>query len=252
MSERSILSSVDAREVEKFSASASEWWDLKGSFAPLHRLNPIRLAFIRERALAHFGLDSQARAPFAGLRLLDIGCGGGLLCEPMTRLGFSVTGADPSELNIEAARTHASDMGLAIDYRTAASEDLVLARGRPYEVILNMEVVEHAANPGAFIDDCAHLLAPGGLMIVSTLNRNIKSLALAKVAAEYLLRWTPPGSHDWRRFIAPDELRGFLAQSGCAVEGPFGVVFDLGTGLWARADDVQVNYFMTGAKPRAP
>jgi 2-polyprenyl-6-hydroxyphenyl methylase/3-demethylubiquinone-9 3-methyltransferase len=239
--------SVDPAEVEKFSASADEWWDAKGAFRPLHNLNPVRLAFIREQALAHFGRDSAVRAPFTGLRLLDIGCGGGLLCEPMARLGFSVTGADPSARNIEAARSHAADMGLAIDYRAAASEDLV-AGGAAFDVILNMEVVEHAASPRAFIDDCVRLLAPGGLMILSTLNRTLKSLALAKIAAEYILRWTPAGSHDWRRFVTPDELRLMIEAAGCEVEGPFGVIFDLPAGRWSRSRNAGVNYMMTATK----
>jgi 2-polyprenyl-6-hydroxyphenyl methylase/3-demethylubiquinone-9 3-methyltransferase len=248
MNNPAAITSVDSTEVDKFSASAAEWWDVRGSFRPLHMLGPVRLGFIREQALAHFARDPDARAPFAGLRLLDIGCGGGLLCEPMARLGFEVTGADASERNIEAARSHAADMGLTIDYRAASSEDLVESGGLGFDVILNMEVVEHTASPRAFIAGCVRLLAPGGLMIVSTLNRTLKSLALAKIAAEYVLRWTAPGSHDWRRFITPDELRLLLQASGCANEGPFGVVFALPAGRWSRSRDASVNYLMTATK----
>jgi 2-polyprenyl-6-hydroxyphenyl methylase/3-demethylubiquinone-9 3-methyltransferase len=251
MSDPAIRSSVDRREVEKFSAAAAEWWDANGRFRPLHRLNPIRLAFIREKVLAHFGLDPDTRAPFAGLRLLDIGCGGGLLCEPMARLGFSVTGADPSEINIEAGRAHASVTGLAIDYRATAIEDIAVPAETPFHVILNMEVVEHAASPRALVEHCVRLLAPGGLMIVSTLNRTLKSLALAKIAAEYVLRWTAPGSHDWRRFLLPSELRDHMARAGCDPEGPFGVEFDIVAGRWKLSGDSRVNYFMTGSKPPA-
>jgi 2-polyprenyl-6-hydroxyphenyl methylase/3-demethylubiquinone-9 3-methyltransferase len=248
MNDPAPITSVDFAEVDKFSASAEEWWDVRGSFRPLHMLGPVRLGFIREQALAHFGREPEARAPLAGLRLLDIGCGGGLLCEPMARLGFEVTGADPSERNVAAARSHAADMGLAIDYRAAASEDLVAAAGPRFDVILNMEVVEHTASPRAFIGDCVRLLAPGGLMVVSTLNRTLKSLALAKIAAEYVLRWTPAGSHDWRRFVTPDELRRLLEQAACDVRGPFGVAFDLPAARWARSRDAGVNYIMTATK----
>ena len=249
MNDPAPITSVDSAEVDKFSASAEEWWDVRGSFRPLHMLSPVRLGFIREQALARFDGDPNSRAPFAGLRLLDIGCGGGLLCEPMARLGFEVTGADPSDRNIEAARSHAADMGLTIDYRAAASEDLVEGRESGFDVILNMEVVEHTASPRAFVADCVRLLAPGGLLVVSTLNRTLKSLALAKIAAEYVLRWTAPGSHDWRRFITPEELRLMIQAAGCEVEGPFGVVFDLPAGRWSRSRDAGVNYMMTATKP---
>ena len=238
-------SSIDPDEVARFSAIAAEWWDPKGKFGPLHRFNPVRLAFIREHALARFGRDGRARRPFEGLRLLDIGCGGGLLSEPMSRLGFSVTGVDASERNIGTARAHADEQGLAIDYRAATAEALLAEGTEPFDVVLNMEVIEHVAKPGAYLRDCARLLAPGGLMVVATLNRTLKALALAKVGAEYVLRWLPAGTHDWRKFLKPEELSGFLAGEPVRVEGPFGVAYDPLSGRWSQSADVQVNYMMT-------
>jgi len=242
-------SSIDPGEVARFSAWAAEWWDPRGKFAPLHRFNPVRLAFIRDQALARFGGDAKARRPFEGLRLLDIGCGGGLVSEPMARLGFAVTGVDPGERNVAAARAHAAAMGLSIDYRCAAAEEL-LAGGEAFDLVLNMEVVEHVADPGGYLRDTAGLIAPGGLMIVATLNRTLKALALGKLAAEYVLRWVPAGTHDWRRFLRPDEIRGFLAGAPFDVAGPFGIAFDPLSGRWAGSADADVNYMMT-VTPRA-
>ena len=212
-------SSIDPAEVERFSRIAAEWWDPKGKFAPLHKFNPTRLAFIRDQALHRFGRDGAARRPFEGLRLLDIGCGGGLLSEPMSRLGFAVTGVDASERNIGTARAHAAEVGADVDYRCSTAEAL-LAAGEPFDVILNMEVIEHVADPGQFLRDCAAMLKPGGLMIVATLNRTLKAFALAKVGAEYVLRWLPPGTHDWSKFLKPEELRGFLAGEPWPWTGP--------------------------------
>jgi len=244
-------SSIDPEEVERFSRIAAEWWDPRGKFAPLHKFNPTRLAFIRDQALVRFGRDAAARAPFKGLRLLDIGCGGGLLSEPMSRLGFSVTGVDASPRNIGTASAHAAEQGLSIDYRASTAEDL-LAAGEPgFDVILNMEVIEHVADPGAYLRDCARLLAPGGLMIVATLNRTLKAFALAKVGAEYVLRWVPAGTHDWTKFLKPDELRGFLAGEPVAVQGPFGVAYDPLSGRWSRSADCDVNYMMTVTRDAA-
>ena len=238
--------SIDAAEVARFTAMADEWWDPTGKFAPLHKFNPVRLGFIREQALARFGRDGRARAPFEGLRLLDIGCGGGLLCEPMHRLGFSVTGVDAGVENIDAAAVHAAAQGLEIDYRATTAEALLAEGAGPFDLILNMEVVEHVADPAAYLRTCAKLLAPGGLMIVATLNRTLKALALAKVGAEYVLRWLPRGTHDWKKFLAPDEVRGFLAgEPALAVEGPFGVSFNPLTGRWSQSHDTDVNYMMT-------
>ena len=237
--------SIDPEEVERFSRIAAEWWDPRGKFAPLHKFNPVRLSFIREQALVRFGRDASARKPFQGLRLLDIGCGGGLLCEPMTRLGFDVTGVDASPRNIGTASAHAAEQGLAIDYRASTAEDLLAAGEPAFDVILNMEVIEHVADPASYLRDCAGLLAPGGLMIVATLNRTLKAFALAKVGAEYVLRWVPAGTHDWNKFLKPEELRGFLDGEPVAVQGPFGVAYDPLSGRWSRSSDCDINYMMT-------
>lgn len=238
-------SSIDPADVARFSAIAEGWWNPNGKFAPLHRFNPVRLEFIREQALARFGRDAKSRAPFEALSLLDIGCGGGLLCEPMRRLGFAVTGVDASERNIAVAQAHAEAMGLSIDYRAATAEALLAEDAVRFDLVLNMEVVEHVAEPGQYLRDCARLLKPGGLMIVATLNRTLKALALAKIGAEYVLRWLPPETHDWRKFLKPDEIRGFLDGEPVRVDGPFGVVFQPLTGRWTRSADADINYMMT-------
>jgi 2-polyprenyl-6-hydroxyphenyl methylase / 3-demethylubiquinone-9 3-methyltransferase len=244
-------SSIDPAEVETFSRIAAEWWNPRGKFAPLHKFNPVRLGFIRDQALYRFGRDAKARRPFEGLRLLDIGCGGGLLSEPMTRLGFQVTGVDASERNIGTASAHAAEQGLAIDYRASTAEALLEAGEPPFDVILNMEVIEHVADPAAYLQDCARLLKPGGLMIVATLNRTLKALALAKIGAEYILRWLPVGAHDWNKFLKPDEIRDFLAQEAVVVDGPYGVVFNPLTGRWTESVDTDVNYMMTVVRDAA-
>jgi len=244
-SQAQARSSIDPAEVERFSKIAAEWWDPRGKFAPLHKFNPVRLTFIRDQALYRFGRDPAARRPFEGLRLLDIGCGGGLLSEPMARLGFQVTAVDASARNIGTASTHAAEQGLEIDYRCSTAEDLLASGEPPFDVILNMEVIEHVADPAEFVRTCAAMLKPGGLMIVATLNRTLKALALAKVGAEYVLRWLPAGTHDWNRFLKPDEIRDFLAGEPVAVDGPFGVAFEPFTGRWKQSHDIDVNYMMT-------
>lgn len=244
-------SSIDPAEVETFSRIAAEWWDPRGKFGPLHKFNPVRLGFIRDQALCRFKRDPKARRPFEGLRLLDIGCGGGLLSEPMTRLGFDVTAVDASERNIGTASAHAAEQGLSIDYRVSTAEALVEAGEPPFDVILNMEVIEHVADPGAYLRDCARLLKPGGLMIVATLNRTLKALALAKIGAEYILRWLPAGAHDWNKFLKPSEIRDFLSDAPVVVDGPFGVVFSPLTGRWTQSTDTDVNYLMTVVRDAA-
>ena len=245
----STHNSIDAADVARFSAIAEDWWNPRGKFAPLHALNPLRLGFIRERALARFDRQGRERSPFHGLRALDVGCGGGLLCEPLARLGFEVTGLDASERNVSVAGLHARAMGLAIDYRAGAVEDL-LGQGEPaFDLVVSMEVVEHVTDPGAFLRDCAGLVAPGGLMIVATLNRTLKSLALGKIAAEHLLRWLPAGTHDWRKFVRPGEVRESLADAGMEIEGPFGARLDPLTGRWSISKDVSINYFMSLSRP---
>jgi 2-polyprenyl-6-hydroxyphenyl methylase/3-demethylubiquinone-9 3-methyltransferase len=237
--------SVVPDDVARFTRIADEWWDPHGKFAPLHKFNPVRLAFIREQALARFGRAPKARAPFAGLRLLDIGCGGGLLSEPMSRLGFAVTAVDAGAANIAAATAHAAAGGLDIDFRCATAEALLAENAGPFDLILNMEVVEHVADPGAYLKTCAGLLAPGGLMIMATLNRTLKALALAKYGAEYVLRWLPPETHDWKKFLKPEEVRALLDGELVTVEGPFGVAFNPLTGRWSRSEDCDINYMMT-------
>lgn len=237
--------SVAPDEVALFSSIAEQWWDPRGKFAPLHRFNPVRLAFIRDEALARFGRDGRARAPFEGLSLLDVGCGGGLVSEPMRRLGFRVTGIDASARNIGVAAAHAASTGLDVDYRCATAEQLLADGAGPFDVILNMEVVEHVADPGPYLRDCTRLMAPGGLMIVATLNRTLKALALAKVGAEYVLGWLPRGAHDWRKFVKPEEIRAHLADEPVTVEGPFGVSYAPLADRWSPSGDVDVNYMMT-------
>ena len=239
--------SVDAGEVAKFSALAAEWWDPTGKFAPLHKFNPVRLAFIRQEAAARFSRDARSLMPFAGLSLLDIGCGGGLLSEPMARLGFAVTGADASEKNIGTARAHATQAGLAITYRAITAEALA-AEGALYDIVLNMEVVEHVADVGAYLGACAQLVKPGGIMVVATLNKTLKSLALAKFAAEYVLGWMPRGTHDWNRFIPPAELQKSLEETGLTTLKTQGVSFDPLTWDWRLSPDLDINYMVVAAK----
>jgi 2-polyprenyl-6-hydroxyphenyl methylase/3-demethylubiquinone-9 3-methyltransferase len=243
--------SIDPAEVERFSAMAAEWWDPTGKFKPLHLFNPVRLAFIRDEAARRFGRDVSKARPFEGLRLLDIGCGGGLLCEPMARLGFSVTGVDASPRNIGVARAHAEPQGLDIDYRASTAEALLAQGEPPFDVVLNMEVIEHVADPGEYLRTCAALLKPGGLMIVATLNRTLKAHALAVIGAEYVLRWLPPGTHDWKKFIKPVEILEFLQGEPVSIAGPFGVSYDPLSGRWAPSGDTQVNYMMTVDKSAA-
>ena len=239
--------SIDVAEVEKFSRMAAEWWDPNGKFWPLHAFNPVRLKFIREFAAEHFARDPKALRPFEGLSLLDIGCGGGLLSEPMARMGFAVLGADPSEKNVRTAAAHAASSGLVLDYRAVTAEGLV-DEGAKFDVVLNMEVVEHVADLGAFLAACARLIKPGGIMLVATLNRTLKSLALAKIGAEYVLRWLPAGTHDWNRFVRPDELERLLEDSGLTVRRVQGVAFDPLRWDWRLSSDTDVNYMVVAEK----
>jgi 2-polyprenyl-6-hydroxyphenyl methylase/3-demethylubiquinone-9 3-methyltransferase len=239
--------SIDPAEVAKFSALAAQWWDPAGKFAPLHKFNPVRLGFIRAEAAAHFGRDGRSLRPFEGFCLLDIGCGGGLLSEPMARLGFQVTGADASEKNIGTASAHAAQSGLAIDYRATTAE-VLLAEGRHFDVVLNMEVVEHVADVPAYLAACAGLVKPGGLTFVATLNKTLKSLALAKIGAEYVLNWLPRGTHDWNRFLAPSELKTALEESGLTILKTQGVSFDPLAWDWKLSSDVDVNYMVVAKR----
>lgn len=241
------LSSLDPAEVEKFSKIAAQWWNPTGKFGVLHVFNPVRLAYIKEQVCARFGLDPLIERPFEGLRFLDIGCGGGLLCEPMARLGAEVVGVDPSDKNIKTASVHASEQGLVIDYRVGVAEDLNEA-GEKFDVILNMEVIEHVAMPQNFTKNCVGMMKPGGLMFVATLNRTLKSFALAIVGAEYVLRWLPKGTHEWEKFIKPEELRGWLLNNGAVVKAETGVVYHPIGREWKRAKDMDVNYMLVAQK----
>jgi len=248
-----VDATVDAGEIARFSALAAEWWNPHGKFKPLHRFNPVRVAFLRDRLADHFGRDPLGDKPLAGLTILDVGCGGGLLAEPLTRLGAEVTGIDASGPGLVAARLHAEQMGLAIDYREATVEDLAAQAaqesGRRYDAVLNMEVIEHVADRPAFLAASAGALKPGGLMVVATLNRTAKAYALAIVGAEYILGWLPRGTHEWQKFVKPEELRAELAAAGLAVGETNGVVYNPLSDRWSISRDASVNYMITAVKP---
>lgn len=241
-------SSINPEEVARFEAMAAEWWDPKGKFKPLHMLNPCRLDYITTQIAAQFGRDLKQPSPFNGLRLLDIGCGGGLLCEPMTRLGAEVIGADAAAGTISVARLHAEQSDLEIDYRHCAAEDLAAA-GESFDIVLAMEIVEHVAVPQDFVTTCAALLKPGGLMICSTLNRTIRSYVMAIVGAERVMRWLPVGTHAWSRFITPDELYDLARNAGLDPIDRRGMVFNPLGWNWSLSDrDLSVNYAIAAAK----
>lgn len=236
-----MSSTTDHDEVAKFSRLAEQWWDPNGAFGPLHRFNPIRLKFLRDTMAGFFTRDQRAPRPFDGLNLLDLGCGGGLLSEPMARLGFAVTGCDAGEANVHVAAAHAQLGNLAISYRCATA-DVLGDEGLEYDVVLAMEIVEHVADLRGFIGECARLLRPGGLIFVATINKTVRSLVLAKLAAEYILRWLPPGTHDWNRFVPPAELSSILEQEGLKVSRLQGMVFDPFNWAWRLSEDKTVNY----------
>ena len=243
-----VNQTVDDAEIAKFEAMATEWWDPNGKFKPLHMLNPTRLDYITSQIAAEFGRDLTTPLPFAGLRLLDIGCGGGLLSEPMARLGAEVVGADAAPRNIPVAQIHAQKSGLTIDYRHTTAEALAAA-GEQFDVVLNMEVVEHVADPLAYLTACQQLLKPGGLMICSTINRNPKSFLMAIIGAEYVMRWLPKGTHEWAKFITPDELYDLIRKAGLDPVDRKGFVFNKLTWSWSiSARDLSVNYVTASLK----
>jgi 2-polyprenyl-6-hydroxyphenyl methylase / 3-demethylubiquinone-9 3-methyltransferase len=240
-------STIDEAEVERFSALAGEWWDPRGKMAPLHKFNPVRLGYIRDQTTARFGRDAKQLGCLKGLRFLDIGCGGGILSEPLARLGAAMVGADPSQTNIEAAKLHAAQSGLSIDYRQTTAEDLSAA-GEKFDVVLAMEVVEHVADANLFVESCAAMVKPGGLMIAATLNRTLKSFALAIVGAEYILRWLPVGSHTWDKFVTPNELEIAMERGGLRVTAEQGVIYNLFRDEWQLSSDTDVNYMLTAER----
>ena len=240
---------TDDAEIEKFQAMAAEWWDPNGKFKPLHMLNPCRLDYITSQIAAEFGRDLTSTLPFEGLRILDIGCGGGLLSEPVARLGATVVGADAAERNIPVARVHAKQQGLTIDYRHTTAEALADA-GEVFDAILNMEVVEHVSDPQAYLTACHDLLKPGGLMVCSTINRNPKSFAMAIVGAEIVMRWLPKGTHEWSKFITPDELYALLSAAGLDPVDRKGFVFNPIKWDWRLSErDLSVNYVTASVRP---
>lgn len=243
------INTVDPAEVAKFEAMAAEWWDLEGKFKPLHMLNPCRLDYITQQIAAEFGRDLNGPKPFDGLRILDIGCGGGLLCEPMARLGTTIVGVDAAAGNIPVAQVHADQSGLDIDYRHGTAEAMA-ADGEQFDIVLNMEVVEHVADPLGYLTACQQLLKPGGLHICSTLNRNPKSYMMAIVGAEHIMRWLPKGTHEWSKFITPDELFDLMRNAGLDPVDRKGFQFNPITWNWRISDrDLSVNYVTTSLKP---
>jgi 2-polyprenyl-6-hydroxyphenyl methylase / 3-demethylubiquinone-9 3-methyltransferase len=234
--------SVDAAEIARFEALAETWWDPQGPMRPLHIMAPVRIGFVRDRAAAAFSRDVAADKPFAGLSLLDIGCGGGLMAEPMTRLGFAVTAIDAAEKNVAVARRHAAQMGLAIDYRAEPVEGIA-SSGEQFDVVLALEVVEHVADIDAFLAAAVATVKPGGLMVLSTLNRTAKAFALAIVGVEYVLGWLPRGTHDWRKFVQPAELAAGLRRAGARVGELVGMSYNPLSGRWSITRDLGVNYF---------
>jgi 2-polyprenyl-6-hydroxyphenyl methylase/3-demethylubiquinone-9 3-methyltransferase len=234
---------INADEVDKFSRMAEEWWSPNGKFKPIHKFNPVRLGYIREQALGHFGRDGSVRRPFDGLRVLDIGCGGGLLSEPLTRLGAVVIGADAAERNIAIASHHAALSGLDIDYRVTTAEALAEA-GERFDIVLNMEVVEHVDNVPLYMKSCAALVAPGGLIFTATINRTLRALGLAIFGAEYVLHWLPRGTHSYEKFLTPDEIRALLTRNGLKITDQTGVVFHPLADEWRLSPDMGVNYMV--------
>src|SRR5476651_497221 len=246
---RNQASSIDTAEVERFSRLAADWWNPRGAMAPLHKLNPIRLGYIRDKAAARFGRDPKKLDCLKGLRMLDIGCGAGILSEPLARLGAQMVGADPAEENIAAATAHAQERGVTIDYRATTAEDLATANER-FDVVLAMEVVEHVIDVKAFVATCTTMVKPGGLMIAATLNRTLKSFALAIVGAEYVLRWLPRGTHQWDKFVTPNELELAFERGGLQVTGERGVIYNPFADRWQLSSDMDVNYMLVGERAK--
>ena len=244
-----MKSSVDHAEVERFSRHAADWWDARGPMAALHKFNPVRLAYIRDKVAERFARDPKKLDCLKDLRMLDIGCGGGILSEPLARLGAQMVGADPSEENIAVASAHAQESGVAVDYRATTAENLAAAKER-FDVVLAMEVVEHVADVGDFVATCASMVKPGGLMIAATLNRTLKSFALAIVGAEYVLRWLLCGTHQWDKFVTPNELELAFERGGLQVIGERGVIYNPFADRWQLSSDMDVNYMLVAERSK--
>jgi 2-polyprenyl-6-hydroxyphenyl methylase / 3-demethylubiquinone-9 3-methyltransferase len=242
-------SSVDEGEVERFSRYGANWWDPRGPMAALHKFNPVRLGYIRDQAAARFVRDPKKLDCLKDLRMLDIGCGGGILSEPLARLGAQMVGADPSQENIAVASAHAQESGVTVDYRATTAEELAAA-GEKFDVVLAMEVVEHVTDVNAFVATCASMVKPGGLMVAATLNRTLKSFALAIVGAEYVLRWLPRGTHQWDKFVTPDELELAMERGGLRVTGERGVIYNLLADRWQLSSDLDVNYMLVAERSK--
>lgn len=245
--------SVDPAEMESFSRMAADWWDPKGPFKPLHIMNGARLGFIKDTLCDHFHRDPESDLPLKGLRILDIGCGGGLLCEPLTRLGAQMTGVDALERNLKTAKTHAEQMGLEIDYRHGTIEQMVASSGKkggdkPYDAVLNMEVIEHVANPPEFMNDCGAMVREGGLMFCSTINRTFKAFTFAILGAEYVLRWLPRGTHQYHKFVKPEEIKRWLVSAGLLPQPSIGMNLNPVTSTWRFSDDLSINYVTVASR----
>ena len=240
-------STIDQAEIDQFARLGAQWWDERGPMAMLHKFNPVRVGYIRDQVTAHFGRDAKKLGCLTGLRILDIGCGGGILSEPLARLGGTVVGADPSGANVEVARQHAGQAGLMIDYRATTAEALA-DQGERFDVVLAMEVVEHVADMPLFVKRCGEMVKPGGLMIAATLNRTLKSFALAIVGAEYVLRWLPRGTHRWDKFVTPGELEAAMVHAGLRVTDERGVIYNLLADRWQLSNDMDVNYMLAAEK----
>jgi 2-polyprenyl-6-hydroxyphenyl methylase/3-demethylubiquinone-9 3-methyltransferase len=249
VNEKAHSATVDPAEVARFAALADEWWNLSGKMAPLHKFNPVRLAFIRDQACAQFSRDPKRLDCLSGLNILDIGCGGGIVAEPLAKLGANVTGIDPAEENIAAAKLHAEKSGLALSYQ-ATTIEAIAKRGDTFDVVIASEVVEHVADLNLFIGCAAKAVKPGGLLIVTTINRTLKSYALAIVGAEYLLRWLPVGTHRWEKFVTPEELDRAIAASGLEVVEESGIMYDLFHDRWTASSDMDVNYMLAAERPK--
>ncbi|WP_417804776.1 bifunctional 2-polyprenyl-6-hydroxyphenol methylase/3-demethylubiquinol 3-O-methyltransferase UbiG [Thalassospira lucentensis] len=240
---------ANSEEIARFSAMAEKWWDPNGVMKPLHKFNPVRLELLRDNICAHLGRDPNTIEPLKDIEIIDIGCGAGLLSEPLARMGAKMTSLDAAQNNIDVAKVHAVQSGLEIDYRCGTPE-MLADEGKQFDIVLNMEVIEHVDDPQFFMQACASVLKPGGLMFIATLNRTLKSLALAKIGAEYVLRWVPAGTHDWRKFVKPSEMSGYLRGAGLNMVDITGVAYNPINDTWAPAPhDLDINYMVIAQKP---